>query len=309
MRRDTQIGIILGIVILVIIGVFLSTRATDNVTSLPDLVMSEGARQKTEVKKIDINGFFKESKKAEPEEEHVVDYSTEEDLLSEELVESTLPEMQPEATVVETSIEDTSLEGKWEGVAEEIVAEVEIVEDVENVDQEEAIEIEEVHIAQDIPSEENAVILDEDPETTTYTSSRDVVYYTVQSNDNLFKIARKHYGYGKKWAKIFEANRDSMSDSNSLYVGQELLIPDIKIEKEVSDNIIRPVSGSLNNRSSRTSNVDTHTVEAGDTLYRIAEKYYDNPGEWTKILEANEDTIEDEGSLIKGQVIIIPRLQ
>ena len=117
MRRDTQIGIILGIVILVIIGVFLSTRATDNVTSLPDLVMSEGARQKTEVKKIDINGFFKESKKAEPEEEHVVDYSTEEDLLSEELVESTLPEMQPEATVVETSIEDTSLEGKWEGVA------------------------------------------------------------------------------------------------------------------------------------------------------------------------------------------------
>ena len=100
-----------------------------------------------------------------------------------------------------------------------------------------------------------------------------------------------------------------MSDSNSLYVGQELLIPDIKIEKEVSDNIIRPVSGSLNNRRSRSSNVDTHTVEAGDTLYRIAEKYYDNPGEWTKILEANEDTIEDEGSLRKGQVIIIPRLQ
>ena len=308
MRRDTQIGIILGIVILVIIGVFLSTRATDNVTSLPDLVMSEGARQKTEVKKIDINGFFKESKKAEPEEEHVVDYSPEEDLTSEELVESTQLEIQPDATVVETSYEDTSLEGKWEGVAEEmIVEETEIVEEVEIVDHEEAIE--EIQIAQDIPSEENVVILEEDSETTTYTSSTDVVYYTVQSNDNLFKIARKHYGDGKKWAKIFEANRDSMSDSNSLYVGQELLIPDIKIEKEVSDNIIRPVSGSLNNRRSRSSNVDTHTVEAGDTLYRIAEKYYDNPGEWTKILEANEDTIEDEGSLIKGQVIIIPRLQ
>jgi len=308
MRRDTQIGIILGIVILVIIGVFLSTRATDNVTSLPDLVMSEGARQKTEVKKIDINGFFKESKKAEPEEEHVVDYSPEEDLTSEELVESTQLEIQPDATVVETSYEDTSLEGKWEGVAEEmIVEETEIVEEVEIVDHEEAIE--EIQIAQDIPSEENVVILEEDSETTTYTSSTDVVYYTVQSNDNLFKIARKHYGDGQKWAKIFEANRDSMPDSNSLYVGQELLIPDIKIEKEENDNIIRTVSGSLNNRSSRTSNVDTHTVEAGDTLYRIAEKYYDNPGEWTKILEANEDTIEDEGSLIKGQVIIIPRLQ
>ena len=298
MRRDTQIGIILGIVILVIIGVFLSTRATDNVTALPELVISEGARQKTEVKKIDINGFFKESKKAESEEEHVVEYPTEETLISEELVESTQLEIQPEAADVVTSNEDTSLEGKWEGVAEEIIEEVEIV------GQEEAIE--EVHIAQDIPSEKSVVIPVEDPETASYTSSAEVVYYKVQSNDNLFKIARKHYGDGQKWAKIFEANRDSMPDSNSLYVGQELLIPDITIEKEANDNIIRTVSGSLDNRNS--INIDTHTVEAGDTLYRIAEKYYGNPGKWTNILEANEDTIEDEGSLKKGQVIIIPRL-
>ena len=301
MRRDTQIGIILGIVILVIIGVFLSTRATDNVTALPDLVMSEGARQKTDVKKIDINGFFKESKKAESEEEHFVEYSSEEALISEELVESTQLEMQLEETVIETSSEDTSLEGKWEGVAEEIVEETEIVAEVEIVEQEETIE--EVQIAQDIPSEDSVVIPEEDSQST---SSTEIVYYKVQSNDNLFKIARKHYGDGQKWAKIFEANRDSMPNPNSLYVGQELLIPGITIEKKVNDNVLRTVSGSLDNR--RPGNVDTHTVEAGDTLYRIAEQYYDNPGEWTKILEANEDTIEDEGSLKKGQVIIIPRL-
>ncbi len=63
MRRDTQIGIILGIVILVIIGVFLSTRPSDSEMVLPDLVLSEGTRQKTKVKEIDINSFFKESKK------------------------------------------------------------------------------------------------------------------------------------------------------------------------------------------------------------------------------------------------------
>ena len=74
----------------------------------------------------------------------------------------------------------------------------------------------------------------------------------------------------------------------------------------MNDNVLRTFSRSFDNR--RPGNVDTHTVEAGDTLYRIAEQYYDNPGEWTKILEANEDTIEDEGSLKKGQVIIIPRL-
>ncbi|MDP6924531.1 MAG: LysM peptidoglycan-binding domain-containing protein [Candidatus Scalindua sp.] len=304
MRRDTQIGIILGIVILVIIGVFLSTRATDNVTALPDLVLSEGARQKTEVQEININGFFKESKKAEPEEEQVVEYYSEEAQISEEIVESTQLEMQPEATIVETSYEDTSLEGKWEGVAEEIVEEIEIVAEIEIADQVE--EIEEVLIVQDIPSDESVVISEEDSQTTSYSSSTEDVYYRVQSNDNLFKIARKHYGDGQKWSKIFEANRDTMPDSNSLYVGQELLIPDITIKKEVNDIVVRPVSGRMDNM--RSGNVDTHTVEAGDTLYRIAEKYYDNPGKWTKILEANEDTLEDEGSLKKGQVIVIPRL-
>ncbi len=294
MRRDTQIGIILGIVILVIIGVFLSTRATDNETVLPDLVLSEGVRQKTEVKEVDINGFFKESKKAEQEETSSVEYSAEEVLVSEELVEST----QPEITIIETSNKDTSLEGKWEGVAEEIVDEAEIVELEKTV--------EDVQVAQDIPSAEEAVLPEEKSQATSYAASTEVVYYKVQSNDNLFKIARKHYGDGQKWVKIFEANSDSMQDSNSLYVGQELLIPDVTVEKETNEVVLTPVRGKLDKE--RSNNVNTHTVVAGDTLYRIAEKYYDDPSVWIKILEANEDTIEDEGSLKKGQILIIPEL-
>ncbi len=298
MRRDTQVGIILGIVILVIIGVFLSTRATDNETALPNLVLSEGARQRTEGREIDINGFFKESKKTEPEEETAVEYSTEEALISEELVESTQLENQSEVAIVETSNEDTSLEGKWEGVAEEILDDPEIVEQERTVVN--------IQITQGIPSEEETNVPEEDSQTTSYAESTEVVYYKVQSNDNLFKIARKNYGDGQKWVKIFEANRDSMPDSNSLYVGQELLIPSATVEKNVNEIVITQVSGRLDN--SRSTNVDTHTVQAGDTLYRIAEKYYDNPGAWTMILEANEDTLEDEGSLKKGQVIIIPKL-
>lgn len=298
MRRDTQIGIILGIVILVIIGVFLSTRATDNEAVLPGLVLSEGVRQKTEDKEIDINRFFKEAKKAEPEEISPVEYSNEEVLVSEELAEPTPFEKRSGITLVETTSEDISLEGKWEGVAEEITVETEIAE------QEEAVV--DAQLAQDIPSAEEAVVPEEELQTTSYAASTGVVYYKVQSNDNLFKIARKHYGDGQKWIKIFEANRDSMPDSNSLYVGQELLIPDITVEKEENKVVQTPVRRKLDNK--RSFNVDTHTVEAGDTLYRIAEKYYDDPSVWIKILEANEDTIEDEGSLRKGQIIIIPKL-
>ena len=299
MRRDTQIGIILGIVILVIIGVFLSTRASNNISVLPDLVLSEGVRQKTEVKEIDINSFFKESKKAEPEKELAVEFPTEEVLVSEELVELTQPEMQPEATIVETSIdEESSLEGKWEGVAEMIVEEPEIAEQ----------EVEDVHVVQNTPSVEEIVVPEpeEEPQTSSYTASAEPVYYKVQSNDNLFKIAKKHYGDGQKWRKIFEANRDIMPDSNSLYIDQLLLIPDVSVENRPKESFITQVRGRLDNE--RSKNVDTHTVKAGDTLYRIAEEYYDDPSVWTKILEANEDTLEDAGSLKKGQVLIIPNL-
>ena len=299
MRRDTQIGIILGIVILVIIGVFLSTRASNNISVLPDLVLSEGVRQKTEVKEIDINSFFKESKKAEPEKELAVEFPTEEVLVSEELVELTQPEMQPEATIVETSIdEESSLEGKWEGVAEMIVEEPEIAEQ----------EVEDVHVVQNTPSVEEIVVPEpeEEPHTSSYTASAEPVYYKVQSNDNLFKIAKKHYGDGQKWRKIFEANRDIMPDSNSLYIDQLLLIPDVSVANRPKESFITQVRGRLDNE--RSNNVDTHTVKAGDTLYRIAEEYYDDPSVWTKILEANEDTLEDAGSLKKGQVLIIPNL-
>ena len=299
MRRDTQIGIILGIVILVIIGVFLSTRASNNISVLPDLVLSEGVRQKTEVKEIDINSFFKESKKAEPEKELAVEFPTEEVLVSEELVELTQPEMQPEATIVETSIdEESSLEGKWEGVAEMIVEEPKIAEQ----------EVEDVHVVQNTPSVEEIIVPEpeEEPQTSSYTASAEPVYYKVQSNDNLFKIAKKHYGDGQKWRKIFEANRDIMPDSNSLYIDQLLLIPDVSVENRPKESFITQVRGRLDNE--RSNNVDTHTVKAGDTLYRIAEEYYDDPNVWTKILEANEDTLEDAGSLKKGQVLIIPNL-
>ncbi len=303
MRRDTQIGIILGIVILVIIGVFLSTRATDNEAVLPDLVLSEGAGQRTKTKEIDINGLFKASKKAEPEEEPAIEYTTEETLVSDELAESAHMGNQPEMTIVDTSSEDTSLEGKWEGVAEEILEDVEIIEEVEIVVEGETVK--DIQIAQDITSVEATVVSEEEPEATSYATKTEDVYYKVQSNDNLFKIARKHYGDGQKWNKIFEANRDSMPDSNSLYVGQKLLIPDITINNSAREAVVTQVNST---QSRKTGGVVTHTVQAGDTLYRIAEKYYDNPGVWTKILEANEDTIEDKGLLRKGQVIIIPNL-
>ena len=120
------------------------------------------------------------------------------------------------------------------------------------------------------------------------------VIHKVKSNDSLFKISRKYYGDKAEWHKLYEANKDNMSGPDALYVGQELLIPDnVDVKKETL--------------GFKTSSEKKHVIEHGDTLYHLARKYYDDSTKWHIIYEANEDTIEDKGLLVKGQILIIPK--
>lgn len=49
--------------------------------------------------------------------------------------------------------------------------------------------------------------------------------YTVQPGDSLSKIAKEEYGDMKLYMRIFEANKDQLSDPNVIKVGQVLIIP------------------------------------------------------------------------------------
>jgi LysM repeat protein len=49
--------------------------------------------------------------------------------------------------------------------------------------------------------------------------------YTVQPGDTLSKIAKQFYGNANSYMKIFEANKDKLSDPNKIQVGQVLKIP------------------------------------------------------------------------------------
>ena len=50
--------------------------------------------------------------------------------------------------------------------------------------------------------------------------------YTVQSGDSLSKISKQFYGAANQYMKIFEANRDQLSNPNEIQPGQKLVIPD-----------------------------------------------------------------------------------
>jgi nucleoid-associated protein YgaU len=49
--------------------------------------------------------------------------------------------------------------------------------------------------------------------------------YTVKAGDTLSKIAKDFYGNANDYMRIFEANRDQLSDPNKIQVGQQLKIP------------------------------------------------------------------------------------
>ena len=55
--------------------------------------------------------------------------------------------------------------------------------------------------------------------------------YTVQAGDTLSKIAKAKLGDANAFMKIFEANRDLLTDPNKINPGQVLKIPAVPVHK------------------------------------------------------------------------------
>ena len=49
--------------------------------------------------------------------------------------------------------------------------------------------------------------------------------YTVRSGDCLWNIAKKFYGNGSQYTKIYNANKDKIKNTNLIYPNQVLWIP------------------------------------------------------------------------------------
>lgn len=50
----------------------------------------------------------------------------------------------------------------------------------------------------------------------------------------------------------------------------------------------------------------THTVKSGDTLWKIAQTYYGNGGQFPKIFDANRDKLSDPDKIKVGQILAVP---
>jgi len=53
---------------------------------------------------------------------------------------------------------------------------------------------------------------------------------------------------------------------------------------------------------------DFYTVESGDSLSKIAKKYYGDPMKYNAIFEANQPLLSDPNKIYPGQMLRIPKL-
>lgn len=163
----------------------------------------------------------------------------------------------------------------------------------------------------DIPKRDDAVLgLDID----SFTQERQVRVDTrvasaagktieIMPGDTLSQLASKHLGTATRWQELLDANKDQLSDPQSLRVGMKLKLPGGSAPSQAANTI----SNTTSNTTARPSNSGkTYTVRPGDNLTQIAEKTLRDGDKWKLIFEANRDKLKSPDRLVVGQELKIP---
>ena len=126
--------------------------------------------------------------------------------------------------------------------------------------------------------------------------------YVARKDDSFWKIAKRIYGSGAKWRKVWLANRDICPRPGDLRPGMKLVLPKDAPADKVAAAYEKP------SVKPRPTPGHYYIIRKGDILGRIARTAYGRSLFWRKIYECNKKVITDPNSLRAGTKIFIPRL-
>jgi LysM repeat protein len=116
--------------------------------------------------------------------------------------------------------------------------------------------------------------------------------YTVQAGDTLYSIAQR---YGTTVGALLDANTDIL-DASVIRVGQVINVPTLDQGGGSEEEGGEEATGD------EEEEAETYTVQGGDTLYSIAQRYDTTVGEMLNLNPA----ITDESLIYVGQVLNVP---
>ncbi len=137
--------------------------------------------------------------------------------------------------------------------------------------------------------------------------------YTVQPDDNFWRISQKLYGTGAYFKALFEHNRAQFPRAEQMRAGDVISAPSAEALSERYPDL---VASSVRNRRqqaqpvSRAARQDgrrVYIVQQGDTLFDIARAELGRAVRWAEIYELNRDVLgEDIENLQPGTELILP---
>lgn len=139
--------------------------------------------------------------------------------------------------------------------------------------------------------------------------NRNQASYTVQANDNYWRISEKLYGNGAYFKALFEHNRDRFPRANRLKVGDVIQTPPAEVLQQTYPKLCphpgrrtsstgTPTGGSSISRRA-TGGGRTYVVRDGDTLYDIARYELGEANRWYEIKQLNRDILGDDAKSLR----------
>lgn len=129
--------------------------------------------------------------------------------------------------------------------------------------------------------------------------------HTVAQGESLSSIAEKYYGYDD-WREI--ARENNINDPNKLVAGQKLTIPAIEnADSSTNTPTQKPIATPTPTAAPIATEKTKHKVTEGESLWKIAEDYYESGYNWVDI--ARENKISNPGIITVGQEISIPKVE
>lgn len=138
--------------------------------------------------------------------------------------------------------------------------------------------------------------------------------YTVEANDNFWRISQKLYGTGAYFKALREYNRQRYAGGEVMNVGDELAVPSLETLRRDYPALCpkqrraagRPAT-SLVNSTARPRRGREYTVAEGDTLFDIARHELGKASRWLEVYELNREQLGDDFNyLAPGMRLALP---
>jgi nucleoid-associated protein YgaU len=123
------------------------------------------------------------------------------------------------------------------------------------------------------------------------------VIHVVKPGDSVWMIAKKHFGDGEKWRLIQKANPTLVDKHGNVREGARLTIPRVTESPAAPANGARIVAVG-NNTSS--SGAILYTAQEGDSLWSIAKAKLGEGKEYTRILAMNISLLRGNAKNLKA---------